>query len=200
MQKGIYNFSSKNKFILILIIIVTIFLVIHLVKGFIGSEELSTSEIITYIIIIVLGIISSFKLKKENDTYNEIIEQGKRVSGTIIKPIKEMTPDSDAGYNTEYYLIVKYLDPNTNQELEFKTDQLSFNPFKKLQSNRCSVYILGDKITASDFEFTSKKEECIFKDQEEGPPKNMKIDFLFILIIMIILIVLFLIASIALLL
>lgn len=186
MKKGnVYKYNNESLFLGVIFIGLMIYSFIRTFMR--GKIELL--DIAIFLVIISLAILLIKSIKNKQESYKELLEKGIKVPGTIISPIKEVNQISDYG-EIDYYLRIKYLDPKTNQEVEFKTDILSVNPYKCLKSNKCNVYIFDDKVIAEDFEFTKKKEELFFKDEdidEEFEKEKKKVAILGIIAFMVIL-------------
>jgi len=153
-------------------------------------------ELIKDIIIIIIIIPNIYTIYNKNKKYKEIIKKGIIVPGLIIRPDYEWELPDDI--NPSYYLYVKYVDPKTNQETEFKTDFLAFNPYKKIKSTKCNVYIYNDMVIAEDFEFAKNKNERIFKlkdTQIQVLEKNLLIDLAIIMVVIAIVIFIYLVAK-----
>ena len=164
MKKDSYEYNSKVYIVLsILFIVFFAFSIIHSII----TKNINILETVLYIAAIIFVIIFIDKTKNKQKKYKEVLEKGIKVPGVIVRPEKERIPDSEAVYEDSYYLYVKYIDPKTNQEVEFKTEKLAFNPFKKLKSTKCNVYIYNDKVIAEDFEFANNKSERIFNAKDE---------------------------------
>lgn len=138
-----------------------------------ASNNSDILELIKSSIMIMFGIYEIINTISIIITHKETIEKGIKVPGVIVRPEKQKTFDGET-WETNYYLYVKYVDPKTNQEIEFKTEELAFNPFKKLKSSKCNVYINNDIVIAEDFEFTKNKNERVFQQNDMVNPKAEK--------------------------
>lgn len=80
----------------------------------------------------------------------KIKRYGQRLDGYIY----DLEHNIDVGgrqIHIEYFLIIKYFNPFTNQEMLYKTPRINFNPIEDLGSRNCSVYIYNNEIYVSDF-------------------------------------------------
>jgi len=168
MKRGVYEYNKSYG----LIVIAIIFIIVG-INGFFRIE--SSTDMLTNISMIILPAVLICYILDKNNTYKTVIEKGIKVPGVIVKPEKVYDSVSEYG-GYDYYLYIKYIDPNTNQEVEFKTERLAINPFKSIKSANCMVYIYEDKVIAEDFELTNNKDECIYRNQENenytGPDKK----------------------------
>ena len=81
------------------------------------------------------------------------------------------------------------MDPKTNQEVELRTEKLAFNPFKRIKSNKCNVYIYDNKAIAEDFELANNKEERFFKETDGVISKLEKKEMKILVVLAIILLI-----------
>ncbi len=168
MKKRSYEFNTIS--IIIAYIIVIILGASEIIKDVV-TKEVNFLDFTIYPLIIILGIVTINGVRNKRKEYNEVLEKGIKVPGKIVKPEKEVIPDGDGG-ETNYYLYVKYVNPKTNKEVIFKTDKLGFNPFKRIKSTSCNVYIYNDRVVAEDFEFTKNRSERIFKTPNAVIPQK----------------------------
>lgn len=193
MKKRAYNYNNSKIYILFLILIM-VFPLYRIISSIVASSY--RLELIIDIIIIIIIISNIYTIYNKNKKYKEIIKKGIVVPGLIIRPDYEWEFDDDI--KPSYYLYVKYVDPKTNQETEFKTDFLAFNPYKKIKSTKCNVYIYNDMVIAEDFEFAKNKNERIFKlkdTQIQVLEKNLLIDLAIIMVVIAIVIFIYLVAK-----
>ena len=193
MKKKSYNYNNSKIFIVVLILIIILPLY-HIISSILASSY--SLEVIIDIIIIIIIISTIYTIYNKNKKYKEIIKKGIKVPGLILRPDYEMAFVDDI--KPSYYLYVKYVDPKTNQEKEFKTDCLSFNPYKKIKSTKCNVYIYNDTVIAEDFEFAKNKNERIFKlndTESQVLEKNLLIDLAIIMVVIAIVIFIYLVAK-----
>ena len=193
MKKRAYNYNNSKIYILFLILIM-VFPLYRIISSIVACSY--SLELIKDIIIIIIIIPNIYIIYNKNKKYKEIIKKGIIVPGLIIRPDYEWELPDDI--NPSYYLYVKYVDPKTNQETEFKTDFLAFNPYKKIKSTKCNVYIYNDMVIAEDFEFAKNKNERIFKlkdTQIQVLEKNLLIDLAIIMVVIAIVIFIYLVAK-----
>ncbi len=193
MKKRAYNYNNSKIYILFLILIM-VFPLYRIISSIVACSY--SLELIKDIIIIIIIIPNIYTIYNKNKKYKEIIKKGIIVPGLIIRPDYEWELPDDI--NPSYYLYVKYVDPKTNQETEFKTDFLAFNPYKKIKSTKCNVYIYNDMVIAEDFEFAKNKNERIFKlkdTQIQVLEKNLLIDLAIIMVVIAIVIFIYLVAK-----
>lgn len=70
------------------------------------------------------------------------------------------------GKNRVYYrLVVTYIHPSSNQHCIYVTPKVNFDIFKSLSSRRCNVYLLNNKVYASDFVLRSENQECVWESE-----------------------------------
>ena len=154
MKKWPYKYYNS------MIIDILLLILILILPRFITFEAKKVIDyytaIIIYVLLIIFVLYGIFKNIKKIKKHDDILEKGLKVHGVIVKPEKEIISEYHSIPETNYYLYVKYIDPKTNQEVEFKTEKLSFNPFKKIKSNTCNVYIYDGTVIAEDFELTKK--------------------------------------------
>ena len=163
MKKSSYDFNSKIYIFLLTLMIVYSFY--YIIKAII-TNDINFLTISIYLVAIIAGVYVIYRIRKKQNTFKDVMEKGIKVPGVIVRPEKEKTYDTE-GSETSYYLYIKYIDPKTNQLVEFKTDKLSFNPFKRIKSTNCNVYIYNDIVLAEDFELTNDKSESIFQEKKE---------------------------------
>ena len=193
MKKKSYNYNNSKIFIVVLILIMVLSLY-RIISSIITSSY--SLELIVDIIIIIIIISTIYTIYNKNKKYKEIIKKGIIVPGLIVRPDYEMAFVDDI--KPSYYLYVKYVDPKTNQEKEFKTDCLSFNPYKKIKSTKCNVYIYNDMVIAEDFEFVKNKNERIFKlkdTEKQILDRNILIDLAIIMVVIAIIIIIYVVAK-----
>ena len=193
MKKKSYNYNNSKIFIVVLILIMVLSLY-RIISSIITSSY--SLELIIDIIIIIIIISTIYTIYNKNKKYKEIIKKGIIVPGLIVRPDYEMAFVDDI--KPSYYLYVKYVDPKTNQEKEFKTDCLSFNPYKKIKSTKCNVYIYNDMVIAEDFEFVKNKNERIFKlkdTEKQILDRNILIDLAIIMVVIAIIIIIYVVAK-----
>ena len=137
-----------------------------------------------------LNVLASCSWDGKIKIHDEVLKKGMKIPGVIIRPEQEITYNEDGFKEKHYYLYVKYVDSKTNEEKEFKTEELVFNPFKKLKSNKCNVYIYNETIIAEDFEIAKNKEERVFEDNNNFKPEKeiKKVDLITVLAIIMIVI------------
>lgn len=173
MKKSIY-YERGSKTIPISIIstiLYTIFLLFIIYLTITNNKPINIKDILSTIFFLVIELLLILNLINNINnirTYKIVLEKGIKIPGTIIRPEKKIISTGIDSYAEEiaYYLIIKYIDPNTKKEVEFKTDRLSINPYKRIKSTNCNIYIYNDIIIAEDFELTNIPNECIFKDIE----------------------------------
>ena len=193
MKKRAYNYNNSKIYILILILIMVLPLY-RIISSIVASSY--SLELIIDIIIVIIIISIIYAIYDKNKKYKEIIKKGIKVPGLILRPEKETIYGESI--ETNYYLYVKYIDPKTNQEREFKTDNLSFNPYKKIKSTKCNVYIYNDTVIAEDFEFVKNKNERIFKlkdTENQILDRNILIDLAIIMVVIAIIIIIYVVAK-----
>ena len=193
MKKKSYNYNNSKIFIVVLILIMVLSLY-RIISSIITSSY--SLELIIDIIIIIIIISTIYTIYNKNKKYKEIIKKGIIVPGLIVRPGYEWAFVDDI--KPSYYLYVKYVDPKTNQEKEFKTDCLSFNPYKKIKSTKCNVYIYNDMVIAEDSEFVKNKNERIFKlkdTEKQILDRNILIDLAIIMVVIAIIIIIYVVAK-----
>lgn len=193
MKKKSYNYNNSKIFIVVLILIMVLSL--YRIISSIITSNFSSGQIVDIIIIIII-ISTIYTIYNKNKKYKEIIKKGIIVPGLIVRPDYEWAFEDDI--KPSYYLYVKYMDPKTNQEKEFKTDNLSFNPYKKIKSTKCNVYIYNDTVIAEDFEFVKNKNERIFKlkdTKNQILDRNILIDLAIIMVVISIIIIIYVVAK-----
>jgi hypothetical protein len=82
--------------------------------------------------------------------YRYIKENGKRVDGNIVKTCTHNYREEDS-VEDFYTVVVEYKNPKDNSIVTFETPSLSFVPYDKLGSKKCSVYVLDDRVYVTDF-------------------------------------------------
>ena len=137
-------------------------------KGiFAGIAGIILFAIFIYIILFV----NDKKKDKIRKELNNIKENGIKVEGTLVKFNKYTTRfrrvDGRNEYHSRYTVIVEYVNPYTNEKLQYETPELSFDAHHCLGSKKCSVYILDDKLYVTDFIKLNKGEENIWAQEDE---------------------------------
>ena len=151
MKKSIYKYYNSKMLIVnnIMVIIGVIALLISIIAVIQNIENIKVTIFIMAIMIILILITN--KRSQDIKKYNQTKEKGIKIPA-VIKEIIMKEDSTEYGISKSYFLLIKYIDPNTNQEVEFKTDELAINPYNKLKSYNCNVYIYGDNRIAEDFE------------------------------------------------
>ncbi len=175
------------------ILILALILILTLPKFIISEVEKDIGfycELVVFTLLSILTIYDSYKIIKKIKIHDEVLKKGMKIPGVIIRPEQEITYNEDGFKEKHYYLYVKYVDSKTNEEKEFKTEELAFNPFKKLKSNKCNVYIYNETIIAEDFEIAKNKEERVFEENNNFKPEKeiKKVDLITVLAIIMIVI------------
>lgn len=178
MKKLCYEVEEKNT---IACIVFSCFCVlgaiISIIVGmFTGAENKDLFAGIIGIILFALFIyIILFANDKRKDKIrkelNNIKEKGIKVEGTLIKFNKYTTTfrsiNRGIEYRHHYTVIVEYINPYTNEKLQYETPKLSFDAHHHLGSKKCSVYILNDKIYVTDFVKLNKGEANIWAQEDD---------------------------------
>lgn len=115
----------------------------------------------TYIFFLVMEMLIYNKVRRE---LNNIKEMGVRVDGTLIK-FRHVSADGDG--RSYYTLTVQYINPYTNEVLQYETPALSFDAHHELGSKKCNVYILDDKVYVTDFVGVEKGEENVWAREDD---------------------------------
>ena len=123
------------------------------------------------ILIYIILFVNDKKKDKIRKELNNIKEKGVKVDGTLIKFNKYTTTfrsvDHGTRYRHHYTVIVEYINPYTNERLQYETPELSFDAHHCLGSKKCSVYILNDKIYVTDFVKLNKGKENIWAQEDD---------------------------------
>ena len=176
MKKNYYQEQKLSSIIIELVIsLLFLFTFVEILFTFDKTVDIVggvTILIVDLIVLLCIGLIPLFdsigKIKGRHICSN-VLNNGKKVSGTIVKLYKN-EEDSTDGNISHFYVRIKYKDPKTKKDKEFKTKKLSFNPYRKLKTNKCSVYLLDDKAVATDFEFVESGEKGKYQDEEPKAP------------------------------
>lgn len=154
------------------------FFIFLLLVGIFCSDFKTTASVLFFILLVYLGFgIKTIAIKKEQ---NKFIKNGKKCSG-IIKDIKVEKGHTDLvnSWENRYtivYLIVEYLNPNTNKLEQFTTESVNGNPYNYLSSLDVTVYVLPDGTAwATDFKRIEKLSDSV-KYQTDEKYKN-QVDF-----------------------
>lgn len=119
--------------------------------------------VVTIFLLILIGSIVGLKgFFDTQKKYKTIKEKGTKVDGFIETPYEEYKTDMFGRTNYHYYLLVKYKNPETNQEVEYKTPRLGFNPFRYIKSQKCSVYLYNNEKYVSDYDYAEKAEDSLW--------------------------------------
>ena len=181
MKKKIYYNPNKSVIPIDIFctITFTVFMIIIIILRVVANKPIQPIEIFLLVVLLIIEYLLIINLKtniEDVKKHEEKLKKSIKVPGTIVKPITEWrTPNTEFGgakYSV-YFLIIKYVDPRTNQEIEFKTDMISIDPYKKIKSSKCNVYILDDEVMVEDIELTKNKNECIFRDVMDEEDKNI---------------------------
>ena len=182
MKKNIYRYFKFKRIMLPInivgLVLNVLFMVVWTIKLVQRHNPINKGIISTYLFFIVLLIIILIFIINYIESikkYNETVEKGKKVPGTIKEIIETEDPAATDGPHIVYCLLIKYKDPNTNEEIEYKTPILGINPYRKLKSNKCNVYLYNGEILPEDFELTNNIEECYFKEPENSLTKGERI-------------------------
>lgn len=178
MKKLCYEVEEKNTVVYIVFSCFCVFCsIISIIVGmFTGAENKSMFASIVGIILFALFIyiilfINDKKKDKIRKELNNIKNNGIKVEGTLIKFNRYTTRfrrvDSGNEYSTHYTVTVEYINPYTNEKLQYETPELSFDAHHSLGSKKCSVYILDDKIYVTDFVKLNKGEENIWAQEDD---------------------------------
>lgn len=90
-------------------------------------------------------------------------EKGTKVEGTIVQFHVHVTHGVDSKHYSSYYtLTVEYINPYTNETLQYETPELAFDACHQLGSKKCSVYVLDDKVYVTDFIGVERGEESVW--------------------------------------
>lgn len=168
-EKEIWSFLNKTFTVWSIIILIFIFLV-----GYFTSDFVTTISIIGLFLLIYLGFgIRTIFLIKEKNYYKKY---GIKCKGKIkdFKVVKDTHIDLYDGIERIHYLylVVEYLNPYTNDLVEFTTDRVNGNPYLYLSSLDVTVYVLEDgRAYVTDFKKIKKLKDAV-KYQEEY--KNQK--------------------------
>ena len=167
MKKKIYYNPDKSVIPISIFstIAFTIFIIALLIFRITSNKPFQPLEVLIYIFPLIMEYLLIVNLKdniEDVKKHEEKLKKCIKVPGIIVKPITEWRSSTEAKYRV-YFLMIKYTVPRTNQEKEIKTDMLTINPYKKIKSNKCSVYLLDDEVMVEDIELTKNKNECIFK-------------------------------------
>lgn len=138
-------------------------IVIFSILGFIFYKTEHSAGIIVFVIAFLILLISQIKGYKIYNKHKKIKMYGERIVGTI----------SDLEYrvtNTKrprvyYRLLVKYIDPKTNEEKNFLTPNINFDPIVELGSFNCSVYIYNNDIYVGDIHKQSSLQTSIWSEE-----------------------------------
>lgn len=178
MKKLCYKDEEKNTIAYIILSCFFVFcalflIIVDIIKGTESKDlffELSAIILFALFMYTIL-FIDDKKKDKIRKELNNIKENGIKVEGTLIKfneyRTKTPNPDGRAEYRFHYTVIVEYVNPYTNEKLQYETPELSFDAHHYLGSKKCSVYILNDKVYVTDFVKLNKGEESIWAREDE---------------------------------
>jgi hypothetical protein len=138
-------------------------------SNLVGGPVLLIIDLVVLLCIGLIPLFDSIGKIKGRHICSTVLKNGKKVSGTITKLYKN-EEDSRDGYLSHFYVRIKYKDPEKKKDKEFKTKRLSFNPYRKLKSNKCNVYVYNDKVVATDFEFVESGEKGKYSEDEPKTP------------------------------
>lgn len=152
------------------------FFIFILLVGIFCSDFKTTTSVLFFILLVYLGFgIKTIAIKKEQ---NKFIKNGKKCSG-IIKDIKVEKGHTDLvnSWENRYtivYLIVEYLNPNTNKLEQFTTESVNGNPYNYLSSLDVTVYVLPDgNAWATDFRRIEKLSDSVKYQTDEKYKKQI---------------------------
>ena len=151
--------------ILFLFTFIDIVLTFEKTSNLVGGPFILVIDLIILLCIGLIPLFDSIGKMKGRHICSTILKNGEKVSGTITKLYKNDEEGAD-GYISHFYVRIKYKDPKTKKEKEFKTKKLSFNPYRKLKNDKCSVYLYDGKAVATDFEFIESGEKAKHADEE----------------------------------
>ena len=175
MKKLCYEVEERNTiayfvFSCFFMVIIIISVIVRMFTGASYNIIAGIGGIILFAIFIY--IILFIDDKKKDKIRKELInikEKGTKVEGTLIKFNKYTTTfrsvDRGTEHRNHYTVTVEYINPYTNERLQYETPKLSFDAHHSLGSKKCSVYILNDKIYVTDFVKLNKGEENIWAQE-----------------------------------
>lgn len=178
MKKLCYEVEEKNTIAYIVFTCFCVFgsIITIIVGMFTGAENKDLFAgiigIIVFAIFIYIILFANDKKKdKIRKELNNIKEKGIKVEGTLIKFNTYTTTFRSVNRGTEhrrhYTVTVEYINPYTNERLQYETPKLSFDAHHCLGSKKCSIYILNDKIYVTDFVKLNKGEENIWAQEDD---------------------------------
>jgi len=172
MKKLCYQVEETNSIPYIVFFLFCILcLVISILASMFTGESMFPGVvgiILFAVFIYIILFIDDKSKEKDRKELNNIKEKGIKVEGTLVKFNRYITNFRSSKHLRSYYtLIVEYINPYTNEVIQYETPVLSFDAHHYLGSKKCSVYILNDKIYVTDFVKVNKGEENIWA-QEDG--------------------------------
>lgn len=154
-NKLAYENETYKKPTIMFSLIILSYLLFRLITNFSSLTLICFLVCFAYILTL---IIIPRHIKKHHEL---IVQTGKRFSATVTG---YQCRRLDSG--TIYTVSIRYIDPFTFQEKNYKTPPLNFNPKNKLGSRECSVYIKDNEIYVSDFVERRKGENVIWTSEE----------------------------------
>lgn len=197
MKKLCYDDETKKiSACSIFLCIMGFIIIISVIVGLLSNRELPPFPVILAFVIFTLLVCTVLiiedkderKYRKEyRKKCTDIQKNGIRVEGTIIKfnrytsqDFKKVYTDIDnlvghsASVYTSYYTVtVEYVNPYTNEKLQYETPKLSCEPSHWLGSKKCNVYILDKQIYVTDFVKKNKGENNSWNKKDSSYDKNV---------------------------
>lgn len=133
-----------------------------------------TEKIIVLIangLLALLLIFNNISGYMEYKKHEKIKKYGKKISATIVD--FECRPF--AKHSVAYSLDVKFFHPKYNQEIIFKTPEVSFHPIEELGDKKCNAYVYNDEIYISDFVSRMSDQPIILEDKKEYKKEATKV-------------------------
>lgn len=157
---------------------------------FLKIEEKEGPLLAMFVCALIMGyfmvrIISDLSVQ---NFYKKIRTKGVKLPGEVLMPFEEYQAAMGGNINYVYFLLVKYIDPVTQQEVEYKTPKLGFNPYRYLASTDCTVYYLDGQVYVGDFKKAEKKEDALWHagnvSENIGPFIRILLVFLFLMVVL----------------
>lgn len=154
------EFKDFKLTLLMAFFVVIVFLVV-------GLGERAEVPFYYYLIMFVLFVGPFFLINLKyvlNYNHNlKIMRYGQRLDGYIVDLDYKISYGKHV--RVYYYLIVKYFNPYTNQEMLYMTPKVNFDPIEDLGERRCSVYITNNEIYVSDFVARLENQDRLWSEE-----------------------------------
>ncbi len=173
MKKLCYVIEMTNKGMYIVFSCFLEFcIIISILPEIIKGEEfinIFRGSIMFILFVLFMFLILFIDDKKKDKIRKELLnikKNGKKVEGNLVR-FNRYTTRFKAEYRDHYTITVEYINPYTNERVEFETPELAFDAHHSLGSKKCSVYVWEDKVYVTDFIERRKGTENIWAKEDD---------------------------------